>query len=436
MSVIRSVHGRQVLDSRGRPTVEVELGLDGGIVARASVPSGASTGTHEAHELRDGDETFFNGLGVLSAVTNVNGPIAAALRGHDVMDQQGCDRLLRELDGTPGLSRLGANAVLGTSLAICRASAKVCGQPLYRRIADLAGVAEPTLPMPMVNVFSGGLHAGHGMDVQDFLAVPVAATSMLEAIRLTAQVRDAATAVCAERGLPTLLADEGGLSPGCRSGRDALELLIASIERAGLEPGADVAIAIDVAATALYDGTTGEYHLRREGRRATTAEMIGMISSWVDDFPIVSIEDALDEEDWDGWRALTAQLGARVRLIGDDLFTTNPQRLARGIASGCATGVLVKVNQNGTLSGTLDVVRAAADADYAPVVSARSGETEDDLLADLAVGTAAGQIKVGSVRSSERLAKYNQLIRIAEDGGLRFSPLSLPSPAPATGATP
>jgi enolase len=425
MSVIRSVRGRQVLDSRGRPTVEVEVGTDDGVVARASVPSGASTGTHEAHELRDGDHAVFGGLGVLSAVAHVNGAIAAALRGHDVVDQQGCDRVLRELDGTPGLSRLGANAVLGASLATCRASAKVLRQPLFRRIADLAG-AEPTLPMPMVNIFSGGLHAGRGMDVQDFLAVPISASTMLDAIRFTADVRDAATVVCAERGLPILLADEGGLSPGCRTGRGALELLVAAVERAGLKPGVDIAIAIDVAATSLYDSATGVYQLRREGRRASTADMIEMISGWVDDYPIVSIEDALDEEDWAGWRVLTARLGDRVRLVGDDLFTTNAQRLAEGIASGCANGVLVKVNQNGTLSGTLDVVGMARAAGYAPVVSARSGETEDDLLADLAVGTAAGQIKVGSLRSGERLAKYNQLIRIAEDASLPFSPLALP----------
>jgi len=285
--------------------------------------------------------------------------------------------------------------------------------------------------MPMVNILSGGLHAGLGMDVQDFLAVPIAATSVLEAIQLTARVRSAAAAVCAERGLPTLLADEGGLSPGCRTGRDALELLSAAIERAGLTAGVDVAIAIDVAATALFDAATGDYHLRREGRRASTAEMIEMVARWVDDFPIVSIEDALDEEDWAGWPALTERLGHRVRLIGDDLFTTNPQRLARGIERGCANGVLVKLNQNGTLSGTLDVVAAATAAGYVSVVSARSGETEDDFLADLAVGTAAGQIKVGSVRSSERLAKYNQLVRIAEDRNLRFSSLPVSAPEPA-----
>lgn len=434
MSPIRKIHGRQVFDSRGRPTVEVEVCLSDGARVRASVPSGASTGTHEANELRDGDETFFNGLGVLSAVEHVNGEIAAALGGHDVMDQVGCDALLRELDGTPALSRLGANAVLGTSLAVCRASAHVAGQPLHRRIADLAGVTDATLPLPMVNILSGGLHARHGMDIQDLLAIPIAATTMLDAIHIVSRVREAATVLCAERDIPTLLADEGGLSPGCRTGRQALELMIAAIERAGLDPGRDVGIAIDVAATALYDPDTRTYSLAREGRHASTPEMIDMIASWVDDFPILSVEDPLDEEDWAGWCEITERLGERVRLIGDDLFTTNLERLRRGIASGCANGVLVKLNQNGTLTGTLEVFAAAREADFVPVVSARSGETEDDLLADLAVGTAAGQIKVGSVRSSERLAKYNQLLRIAEDPSIPFSTFPLSARASVGGA--
>jgi enolase len=421
MSSIRSIHGRQVFDSRGRPTVEVEVSLAGGVLARASVPSGASTGTHEAHELRDGDPAFFNGLGVTAAVGHVNGEIAAALTGRDALDQAGCDRLLRDLDGTSTLSRLGANAVLGTSLAICRASAACVGQPLFRRIADLAGVADPVLPMPMVNIISGGLHAGRGMDVQDFLIVPVGATTMLEAVQLAARIRDATAAVCADRGIPTLLADEGGLSPGCRTGRDALELLMTATERAKLEPGRDVAIAIDVAATSLYDPVTGSYQLRREGRIATRDDMIDLVTSWACEFPILSVEDPLDEEDWAGWNELTTRIGGRAHLIGDDLFTTNAERLRKGIASGCATGILVKVNQNGTLTGTLQVMALAREAGYVPVVSARSGETEDDLLADLAVGTAAGQIKVGSVRSSERLAKYNQLLRIAETPGIRLS---------------
>jgi enolase len=426
MTAISRLHGRQVFDSRGRPTVEVEVTLADGTIARASVPSGASTGSNEAHELRDGDGSRYNGLGVVSAVRHVNDEISATLAGFDVLDQGGCDARLRELDGTRNLSRLGANAVLGVSLAVCRASAAVTGQPLYRRIADLAGVQAPQLPMPMVNILSGGLHAGRGMDVQDFLVVPVSATTMEDAIRLVAAVRDAATHECAERGLPTLLADEGGLSPGCPTGRDALELLVASVERAGLKPGVDIAIAIDVAATSLYDRSSRSYQLRREGRTATTEDMIEIIAGWCDDYPIVSVEDALDEEDWDGWRVLTDRLGSRLNLIGDDLFTTDPGRVARGIEAGCANGVLVKVNQNGTLSGTLEVVSLARRAGYAVVVSARSGETEDDLLADLAVGTAAGQIKVGSLRNSERLAKYNQLVRIAEDPSLRFAPLAVP----------
>jgi enolase 1/2/3 len=436
MSSIQSVHGRQVLDSRGRPTVEVEVTLDGGVMARASVPSGASTGTHEAHELRDGDMAFFNGLGVTAAAGHVNGEIAAALTGRDALDQVSCDTLLRELDGTTTLSRLGANAILGTSLAICRASARQIGQPLFRRIADLAGVTGPVLPMPMVNIISGGLHARHGMDVQDFLIIPVGASTMLEAIHLAARIRDATTAVCADRGLPTLLADEGGLSPGCRTGREALELLMTGIERAKLEPGRDVAIAIDVAATSLYDRATGTYQLRREGRTASRDDMIDLVTSWIDEFPILSIEDPLDEEDWAGWTELTSRIGDRVHLIGDDLFTTNAERLRKGIASGCATGILVKLNQNGTLTGTLQVVALAREAGYVPVVSARSGETEDDLLADLAVGTAAGQIKVGSVRSSERLAKYNQLLRIAETPNLGLSAYPTPARAAAEGLSP
>lgn len=433
MNRVASVHGRQVLDSRGRPTIEVDVVLGDGVMGRASVPSGASTGTYEAHELRDGDQASFGGLGVLSAAGNVNGEIADTLRGHDVMDQAGADAMLRELDGTPALSRLGANAILGTSLALCRASAAATRQPLYRRIAELAGVDNPVLPMPMVNILSGGLHAGRSMDVQDFLAVPIAANSMREAIYLAAKVRDAAALVAADRGLPTLLADEGGLSPGCPTGRDALDFLVTAIERAGLIPGRDIAIAIDVAAAALADPESGRYHLRRERRHLTTAEMIDVIASWVSDFPIVSIEDPLDEEDWAGWRTLTSQLGDRVRIVGDDLFTTNPSRLARGVAEGCANGVLIKVNQNGTLTGTLTVLAAARNAGYVCVVSARSGETEDDLLADLAVGTAAGQIKIGSMRSSERLAKYNQLIRIAEDPAVAFAGASglERGPAPA-----
>ena len=351
---------------------------------------------------------------------HVRTEIQAAIRGADPEDQGGIDEVLRNLDGTAQLTRLGANAILGTSLAVCRAAAICSGTPLFRRIAELAGVDMPLLPLPMVNIFSGGLHAGRGMDVQDFLVIPSAARSMFEAIETVSRVRTAATELCADRGLPTLLADEGGLSPGCRSGGEALELLIEAIERAGLEPGKEAVIAIDVAASSLTD-PSGGYHLSREGRRRTSAEMIEMIGEWVSRFPVVSVEDPLDEEDWAGWEEMTKVLGHRVRLVGDDLFTTNVSRLQRGVRSHCANGVLVKLNQNGTLTGTLEVLHAAHDAGYQPVVSARSGETEDDFLADLAVGTAAGQIKIGSLRTSDRLAKYNQLLRIAEDDTIAFA---------------
>ncbi|WP_433622164.1 phosphopyruvate hydratase [Nocardia sp. CA-120079] len=428
MTRIEAVHARQILDSRGRPTVEVDVMLADGTLGRASVPSGASTGTHEAHELRDGDPGDYAGLGVRGAVRAVRDEVSPVLRGHDVTDQLGVDSALRDLDGTDNLTRLGANAVLGTSLAVCRASALALGRPLYRRITELAGVDTPMLPMPMVNILSGGQHAGRGMDVQDFLVVPAGATNIADALHVVARVRAAASDALAARGLPTLLADEGGLSPGCASGHEALELMVEVIERAGLEPGADALIAIDVAAHSLVDAD-GRYALDREGVVRTTAEMIDMVESWVREYPIVSVEDALDEEDWAGWTELTARIGKCARLIGDDLFTTNAARLERGIVARAANGILVKVNQNGTLSGTLDVMARACEAGYVPVVSARSGETEDDFLADLAVGTAAGQIKIGSLRCSERLAKYNQLLRIAEDETLPFAP----SPATLVG---
>jgi enolase len=416
---IRTIHAREILDSRGRPTVEVDAILDDGSFGRASVPSGASTGTAEAHELRDGDPARYAGLGVHKAVANVNGEIARALRGADSADQRRLDDRLRELDGTPQLQRLGANATLGVSLAVCRAAAASRGQALYERIADLAEV-RPTLPLPMTNILSGGLHAGRGMDVQDFLAVPMRAASIDAAIHLLARVRSAATVVSRERGLPTLLADEGGLSPGCETGRAALELMVESIERAGLMPGEDISIAIDVAATALKE-TDGHYRLAREGRDLSSEAMIGMIEAWVGEFPVVSIEDGLDEEDWAAWRRLTERLGYNVQLVGDDLFTTNPQRLARGIAEGIGNGVLVKANQNGTLTGTLDVIAQAKVAGYATIVSARSGETEDAFMSDIAVGTAAGQIKIGSLRTSSTVAKYNQLLRIEERSGASFA---------------
>jgi enolase len=418
---IRTLRARQILDSRGRPTVEVDVELADASLGRASVPSGASTGAAEAHELRDQDPAHFGGLGVRQAVEHVNGEIAAVLAGTNVVDQTALDARLLELDGTPQLRRLGANAILGVSLAACRAAAAALRQPLHARIAELAGTREPNLPMPMVNILSGGLHAGRGMDVQDFLAIPASARSTSEAIEMIAAVRSAAAQVMAARGLSTLLADEGGLSPGLASGHEALELMVDAIRQAGFEPGRDITIAIDVAATSLKADAPGRYRLAREGRETDTEGMIEMVEQWVRNFPVVSIEDALDEEDWSGWRSLTERLGTSVQLVGDDLFTTHPERVARGIVEGVANGVLVKLNQNGTLSGTLEVIRRARAAGYAPVVSARSGETEDPFIADLAVGTGAGQIKIGSLRCGERLAKYNELLRIEETAGLPFA---------------
>lgn len=420
---ITGIHARQILDSRGRPTVEADVWLAGGATGRASVPSGASTGSSEAHELRDGDPACYGGRGVLKAVAHVNGPIAAALAGHDALDQAGLDARLRALDGTPLLAHLGANAVLAVSLAAARAAAAALCQPFWQRVQQLAVNAPVRLPVPMVNILSGGLHAGRGMDVQDFLAMPARAASMEEAVHLMSRVRDAASAELSARGLPTLLADEGGLSPGCTSGHEALALMTAIIERAGLRPGEDVVIAIDVAATTLVQ-PDGRYRLAREGRTLEAGEMIDLLGGWVRDWPVASIEDGLAEEDWPHWAELTRRLGDRVQLVGDDLFTTHPERLARGVELQVANGVLVKANQNGTLTGTLEVIAAARRAGYATIVSARSGETEDAFMSDLAVGSGAGQIKIGSLRTSSTVAKYNQLLRIAEEHPAPFAGLS------------
>jgi enolase len=417
---IRSLHARQILDSRGRPTVEVDVSLADGSCGRASVPSGASTGAAEAHELRDGDPARYGGLGVLKAVANVNGEIAESLRELEASEQSVIDARLCELDGTPQLRRLGANATLGVSIAVCRAVASARGQALYERIAELARVDRPTLPLPMTNILSGGKHAGQGMDLQDFLAIPMRADSLGEAIHLLARVRSAATEVARARGLSTLLADEGGLGPGLATSRAALELMVACIEQAGLRPGEDMAIAVDVAASSLKQ-PDGSYLLAREGRTCARAEMISMMGDWLRAFPVISIEDGLDEEDWIGWKELGAQLDRSVQLVGDDLFATNPERLARGVREGIANGILIKANQNGTLSGTLEVIAQAKAAAYATIVSARSGETEDAFMADIAVGAAAGQIKIGSLRTSSTVAKYNQLLRIEEQSGAAFA---------------
>ena len=410
-ALIKNIRGLQILDSRGRPTVEVEVELDDGSLDHASVPSGASTGTAEAYELRDGNLKYYEGRSVLRAVENVDGEIATALRGKDGLDQRGVDNLLLELDGTPRLERLGANAILAVSIATCRAAAKFQGIPLYRRIGELLENDNFVMPLPMVNILSGGLHAGRGMDVQDFLFIPGGAASLCEAIDLCASVRSAADQLVLERGLTTLLADEGGLSPGFASGRDALEMMVEVFQRAGLTPGSNAFIAIDLAATTLWS-EDHDYLFTRANRCYTAPELIDLLVSWVDEFPIVSVEDGLAEEDWTNWKTLTEQCGERLQLIGDDLFATNLGRLRRGISEGTANAVLIKLNQNGTLSGSLDVIKEARLNGYATVISARSGETEDSFIADLAVGSAAGQIKIGSLRNSERLSKYNQLLRI------------------------
>ena len=412
MTKIASIKGRQILDSRGRPTVEAEVWLDDGRMARASVPSGASTGKAEAVELRDGGEAW-GGLGVSRAVSSITGEIAPALAGYDACDQAGFDARMRELDGTDNLSRLGGNATLAVSLAAVRASALVTEQPLFRRIAALAGTM-PTMPMPMVNILSGGLHAGRGMDVQDFLMIPLGAKSYAQALDWVCRVRASATALCAEQGITTLLADEGGLSPGFETSEEALVLMVKAFERAGLEPGKDAAIALDVASSSLVNDT-GDYPFTRAGRTYSASEMVKLQQAWVAGFPIISIEDGLGEDDWANWPAMTAAL-SKIQLVGDDLFATQPARIDRAVAAGICNAALIKVNQNGTFSGTLDAIRSARAGGYATVISARSGETEDDFLADLAVGVAGGQIKIGSVRNSERLSKYNQLLRLEEEG--------------------
>lgn len=412
---IRTICAREVLDSRGRPTVEADVQLADGTLGRASVPSGASTGINEALELRDGDTRRYQGRGVTRAVANINRRIAPKLRGHDPRDQAAIDAGMIALDGTPNKSRLGANAILAVSLATCRAAAISQHLPLYRWIQQLAGVARPTFPMPMINIISGGHHARHNLEFQDFLIMPVAARTMRRALEITSDVYHATGQLLEKRGLTTLGADEGGFGPPLRSNRDALTLLTDAIEKAGYRPGKDVAIALDVASSHFYQG--GRYVLRSERAKLDATELADLLANWSRRYPIVSIEDGCAEEDWAGWRILTDRLAGKVQLIGDDLFTTNVHRLRRGIAEKIGNAVLVKLNQIGTLSETLEVVRVAQAAGYRTIISARSGETEDSFLADLAVGCAGGQIKIGSITRSSRLSKYNQLLRIEEELG-------------------
>lgn len=416
-TTITAVRAREIFDSRGRPTVEAEVALAGGAIGVASAPSGASKGVHEAHELRDGDPQRHGGYGVRQAVGHVNQEIAGRLVGEDAMRQAHLDAALRELDGTAFLHRLGANAVLATSLAVCRAAANASGQPLYRHIATLSGSASPSLPTPMVNILSGGAHAGRSMDVQDFLVIPHGAASFDEALQMSLRVRNAADAIAARRGLSRLLADEGGLAPGFERAAQALDFMMEAIEDAGLVPGQDASIALDIAASELFDA--GVYCFKQEGLRLRGEEMIELMLGWACDYPIVSIEDALHQDDWEHWNRLAA--ATKLQIVGDDLFATNLARVRRGIETGAANAVLIKPNQNGTLSGTLDVLNQARRAGLATIVSARSGETEDSFIADLAVGADAGQIKIGSVRNSERFSKYNRLLQIGEDASLAFA---------------
>jgi len=413
-SAIERVHAREILDSRGRPTVEAEVELESGHLGVASVPAGASRGRHEAVELRDGDSSRYGGLGVARAVRNVDDLIAPALRGFDALEQELLDAALVELDGTPDRSRLGANALLAVSLAAARAAASFERLPLWRY---LGGPEARVLPLPLINLISGGLHASRSLDFQDFQLAPIGAATFGRALEACSSVRLAMLELLAERRLSTLKADEGGFAPPLGSNVEAVELTVEAIERAGLVPGQDVAIAVDVAASHLFDRERGLYVLAKDGLVLEAGALIDLLERWLADHPIVSLEDPLAEDDWDGWRALTARLGRNVQIVGDDLFVTSLPRLRHGIAEGVANAVLVKPNQVGTLSETLAVVEEARRAGYATVVSARSGETEDPFLADLAVATNAGQIKIGSLAQSERLAKYNQLLRIEEQLG-------------------
>ena len=410
MSSIRSVHGREILDSRGNPTVEVDVWLDDGAFGRAAVPSGASTGEHEALELRDGDARF-GGKGVLGAVANVNGPIAESIAGLDAFDQRGVDATLLALDGTETKSELGANAVLGASMAVARAAADSNGLPLWRY---LGGPNAHVLPTPMMNVINGGAHADNELELQEFMVMPVGAASFSEALRWGAECFHALKALLHDRGLSTAVGDEGGFAPAVSTANEALEWLLRAIEQASLTPGDDVALAMDPATSELRTDE-GRYHL--EGADRTADDMIAFWADLVERFPIVSIEDGLDQDDWQGWATLTRELGSRVQIVGDDLFVTNAERLERGVREGVANSILIKVNQIGSLTETLDTMALATRSGYTNVVSHRSGETEDATIADLAVATNAGQIKTGAPSRGERTAKYNQLLRIEEELG-------------------
>ena len=413
MSTIISVHAREILDSRGNPTIEADVTLASGAAGRAAVPSGASTGEHEAVELRDGDQKRFLGKGVLEAVKNVNEVIGPRLEGMSAEEQIAVDYAMLDLDGTPNKSHLGANAILSVSMAAARAAAQDAGLPLYRY---LGGPVANVLPVPMMNILNGGAHAANNVDFQEFMVVPIGAESFPEGLRVGVEVFHALKKVLAKRNLSTAVGDEGGFAPNLPSDEAALEAVMAAIEAAGLEPGKDVAIALDPAASEFYQD--GKYVFKKSGAGTKTPEeMVALYKSWIDRYPIVSIEDGLAEDDWSGWAKLTEALSTRVQLVGDDLFCTNIERLERGIEEGVANAILIKLNQIGTLTETLQCIEQARSNGYGAVISHRSGETEDTFIADLAVGTGVGQIKTGSASRTDRVAKYNQLLRIAEELG-------------------
>lgn len=414
MLTIIDVLGREILDSRGNPTVEVEVHLEGGEAGIASVPSGASTGAFEAVELRDGDKTRYGGKGVLKAVENVNGIIAEKIIGMSALDQVAVDQALISLDGTPNKARLGANAILGVSLAVAKAASRQLGIPLYQY---LGGVNAKTLPVPMMNIINGGKHADNTIDVQEFMIVPVGAASFREAVRMCAEVFHQLKRVLTEKGFSTAVGDEGGFAPNLKSNEDAIRVLLEAIVEAGYQPGSDIRIAMDVAATELYDESDQKYHFTGEGVVRTSEELVSYYETLVDKYPILSIEDGVSEDDWEGWKLLTNRLGKKIQLVGDDLFVTNTERLVKGIQLGVANSILIKVNQIGTLTETLDAIQMANRAGYTAVISHRSGETEDTTIADLVVAVNAGQIKTGAPSRTDRVAKYNQLLRIEEDLG-------------------
>jgi enolase len=413
MTTIVDVLGREILDSRGNPTVEVEVLLESGVIGRAAVPSGASTGEHEAVELRDGDKERYNGKGTLKAVDNVNEIIADELIDFDATDQVGIDNFLIQLDGTENKSKLGANAMLGVSLAVAKAAAQTLDLPLYKYIG---GVNAKTLPVPMMNVINGGSHADNTVDFQEFMIMPHGADTFAEALRMGAETFHALKSVLKAKGLNTSVGDEGGFAPNLKTNEEVLDTLLQAIEKAGYKPGEDISFALDVASSEMYDKEKGIYRFfKSDNSEKTAEEMVEIYSQLISKYPIVSLEDGLDENDWEGWKMLSDKLGAKIQLVGDDLFVTNTEKLSRGIEEGIANSILIKVNQIGTLTETLDAIEMAKRASYTSVISHRSGETEDATIADIAVATNAGQIKTGSLSRTDRIAKYNQLLRIEED---------------------